>query len=62
MITLHNYGARAIFLLFCDHTYTESESQEIEMSISQPIFTHKNISKAIWDNAINTVQDGRKML
>ena len=60
MITLHNYGARAIFLLFCDHTDTESESREIQMSISQPIFTNTNISKALWDNDINTVQDGRK--
>ena len=27
--TLHNYGARVILLLFCDHTDTESESREI---------------------------------
>ena len=27
---------------FCDYQYTESESCEIEMSISQPIFDHKN--------------------
>ena len=62
VINLHNYGARSIFLLFCDHTDTESESREIEMSISQPIFNHTNKSKSLWDNAINNVQDGRKML
>ena len=61
MITLHNYGARAIFLLFCDHTDTEPESQEIEMSIYQSIFNHTNIPKALCDKDINTVKDGRKM-
>ena len=45
---IHIYGARAIFLLFCDHQDTESESREVEMRISQPIFTHKNISKYLW--------------
>ena len=32
------------------------------MSISQPIFTHKNISKALWDNDIHTLQDERKIV
>ena len=62
MIIVHHHGARAIFLLFCDHTDTESESREIEVRISQSIFTHKNISKSLCDNAFNTIQDGRKML
>ena len=43
MVVLHIYGDRAIFLLFYYHQDTESESCEIEMSISQPIFTHNNI-------------------
>ena len=32
------------------------------MSISQPIFTNKNISKDIWDEDTNNLQDRRKML
>ena len=50
MAILHIYGARAVFLIFCVHQDTESDSCEIEMSTSQPIFTHKNISKALWEN------------
>ena len=41
--TLHNYGARVILLLFCDHTDTESESREIEIVVLGLIFTQKNI-------------------
>ena len=59
---LHIYGDRSIFLLFCYHQDTKSESYEIEMSISQPIFTNKNISKALWGNDIHTIQYGRKIL
>ena len=55
------YGARAIFLLFCYHKDIESESSEIEMSISQPIFNHENISKAVWDNGIHSLKYGRKI-
>ena len=43
VVILHIYGAIAIFILFCDRQDTESESCEIEMSISQPMFTYKNI-------------------
>ena len=32
------------------------------MSIYQLIFTHKNISKALWDNDIKNIQNGRKIL
>ena len=37
---LHSYGARETFLLFHDNQDTDSESREIEMSISQPISGH----------------------
>ena len=57
---LHIYGGRAISLLFCDHQDTQSESCEIEMNISQPIFAHKKISKTIWYKDIHTLQDWRK--
>ena len=40
VVVLHIYGDRAIFLLFCDYQDTKSEWHKIEMSISQPIFTH----------------------
>ena len=35
------YGARAIFLLFCDHQDTGSKSREIEIGVVGPISTHK---------------------
>ena len=31
------YGSRAIFLLFYNHQDTESESQEMETSVVEPI-------------------------
>ena len=40
-------GARAFFLLFCEHQDTKSKSGEIETSIYQPKFTHKGISKSL---------------
>ena len=46
MGVLHNSGSRAVLVVFCDHQDNEYESCEIEMSISQPIFTHKNDIKA----------------
>ena len=61
MVILHIYGARSSFLLFYDDQDTISTKCEIEMSISQLIFTHKTISKAIWDNDIHTLKRGRKI-
>ena len=43
MAIIHIYRARDIFLLFYDNHDTESESCEIEIGVSGPIFTHKNI-------------------
>ena len=43
----HIYGARAIFLLFCDNQDTEYEPQEIEIGVTGPISTHKNIKGTI---------------
>ena len=40
---LHIYGARAIFLLFCDQQDTESKSRGTEIGVAGPIFTQKNI-------------------
>ena len=39
------YGARASFILFCDHQDTESESQEIEIGVAGPIFTQKKYQR-----------------
>ena len=50
---LHIYWARAILLLFCEDT--ASESCGIEMIISQPVFARKTISKSLWDNYIHTL-------
>ena len=41
MVIIHIHGALAIFVLFCDHQDTESESQEIKIGVSGPISTHK---------------------
>ena len=62
MVIIHVYGAIAVLLLFCDHQDTEYESCEIEMSISQPIFTQEKKSKALRDKYIHTKQNGRKIL
>ena len=58
VVTIHIYGGRAIFLLFFDHQDTESEWSGIEMSIYQPILTHKKIAKALWDNKNHTLKNG----
>ena len=47
-------------LLFCEHQDTESESFEIEISISQPIFIQKKTEKALWENDIHNLQYGEK--
>ena len=62
MAMVHIYGARAISLIFSNHQDAQSESQEMEMSTSQPIFTHKKISKALWDNGIHTLQYWRNIV
>ena len=46
MIIIYIAGAKYIFLLFSDYQDTESESCEIEVSISQPISTYKNITSS----------------
>ena len=54
------FGAKSIFLLSCVTPDTEYESREIKMRTSQPIFTHKNILKYLWENDIYTIQNGKK--
>ena len=60
MVIIHIYRDRAIFLLFYDDRDTLSTECEVEMSIFELIFTHKNIPKTLWDNDIHTLQNGRK--
>ena len=43
VVILNIYGAKANFLLFCDHQDTESESREIEIVVLGLIFPQKNI-------------------
>ena len=59
---IYIYGARAIFLLFCDHQDTESEQREKEIGFAQPILTKKEPSKALMENNIHTLQYGRIIL
>ena len=56
------YGDRAILVPFWYRQENESYSCEVEMSISQPIFTHKKISKYLWDNNFNAPQYGIKSI
>ena len=44
---IHCCGARDIFLLLNDNQDTESQSQEIKIDVSGPIFTHKNINASM---------------
>ena len=62
VIILHINSSRGIFLLCYGDKDTLCTEYEIQMTISQLIFTHKNISKAIWENDIPTLQIGRKIL
>ena len=55
VVILHICGARAIFHQFNDDQDTLSTYREIKMSISKLIFTHKIISKSIFDNDIHTI-------
>ena len=57
MVILHIYKDRGIFLLFYDDQDTASDQWEIKMITFQVIFTHKNISKALWNNDIHTLQN-----
>ena len=57
LVVLHIYGARAIFLLFCDHQETESETREMNIGAAGPMFTKKR-SNALCDNNIHTLHDG----
>ena len=61
MADIHIYQYIAILLLFCDHQDTESESQDIKLSVASPTFTKKTI-KSLWDTDIHTSQDGRQIL
>ena len=54
------YGAIVIFLLFWDHRDTKSESCEIFISMYQPISTQEKKEKAVCENDIYTIKDGRK--
>ena len=55
LVILHIYFARAIFLILCDPQDAKSDACEIEISISQPIFTQKYISKSLWYQDIHTI-------
>ena len=62
VVILHIYGDRQLFDCFFYHQETESESCEIKMCISQPLLTHKQISKALWEKNIHTIKYGWKTL
>ena len=47
LVILHFFGDLAIFLLFCNHQNTKSESRDMEIGVSGPIFTHKNIKGSL---------------
>ena len=47
VVIFHIYGSRAIFLIFCVHQDTKSESCEIEMITYRPIFSQGKTAKAL---------------
>ena len=47
MVLLPIYGARDIFLLFYNHSDTESEWQEMRIGVAGPIFAHKKINRSM---------------
>ena len=51
-------NSRAMFLLFCDHRGTESDSYNIFIRLSQPIFTSKKTLTDLWDNDAHTIKNG----
>ena len=55
MVVPHIYGARVIFVLFCDQQDTESDSWGIRFGVPVPISTHKKNSNALWANTIHTL-------
>ena len=62
MVILHIYGARGIFLLFYDDKDTLSTKCKIKMSISQLMFTHKNI-KSLYGTMISILyKTGEKIV
>ena len=44
VVILYIYRSRDILIQFFDNQETESESQEMEIGVAGPIFTHKNKS------------------
>ena len=60
VVILHIYGTIAIFLLFCDHQDTESESCEIYISIYQSISTHKKYQRLFGTSRSILYKMGRK--
>ena len=44
------------------HQDTESDSREMPIGVAGPIFTQKNLCKAVWENGIHTLQYERKIL
>ena len=53
---LHIYGAQDIFLLFYDDQNTLSSYYDIQMRISQLLFTNKYITKSLLQNYIHTIK------
>ena len=58
VVIIHIYGARAISVLFCYHQDSACDIYETYISISKPIFNHKEIPKATKDTGIHTTKNG----
>ena len=61
MVILHFFEYEPFFYYFV-FTKTLNMSNIIYICIYHPLFAHKKISKAIWDNYINTLKYGRRIL
>ena len=60
VVTLHTYGARAVFLLFCNHQDNDYESRGTEIDVAGPIFTQKNTKVSMVQlYASSTIWEGK---
>ena len=54
VVIIHIFRARVIFLLFCDHQYTEYYEREMEIGVLD-LYPSIEISKFLCDNNIHTI-------
>ena len=62
MLILHIYGARATSILFFGQQDTESDYQEMDISLAWSIVNQKNSNFSVCEQDIHTILQGRYKL